>query len=337
MDSRYRKQELFSPIGKKGQQSLSKSKVAILGIGALGSFSLNLLARAGVGFIRIIDRDIVETDNLQRQILFDEKDAKEGSPKVIAAKKKISSINSEVHIDTYFSDFNPSNAETCLSGIDLVLDCTDNFETRFLLNDVCHKLGKNWIYSACLGSYGLVMNIISKEICFRCVIDNIPAPGSVATCDTAGILNSTVGIISSFQVTEALKFLTGNFDQLLKKLLVIECWNNETKYLGVHQNKSCQVCSRNEYEFLSKETSGTTIKLCGRNAIYINPGQLYNLELKTLSDRLQSFAQTKLNEYMLTFKVDDLEVHFFSDGRAIIKGTEDTARARTIYSKYIGT
>lgn len=337
MRSRYSKQELFRPIGRKGQERIRKARILVIGAGALGSFSLELLTRAGAGFIRVIDRDIVELDNIQRQALYCEQDARDRTPKVFAAQARLRGVNSDVLIDPIFDDLTASNAETLVKDVDLVLDCTDNFEARFLINDACVKLAKPWLYAACLGSYGMQMTFLPGGVCFRCLMEDVPEPGSAGTCDTAGVIGSIVGIISSFQVSEGLKLICSDTAGLNRRLLVIDCWRNDIKYIEVTKARRCPACVMRRFEFLGMAKTSMAVKLCGRDSVYITPARRRTVRLDALRDKLSRVGEASLTGYALIFREGDIELNCFADGRAIIKGTEDVKRARAVYSKYIGS
>lgn len=336
---RYSRQVLFKGIGKGGQKKLSQSRVLILGCGGLGSVSSELLARAGVGFLKIVDRDFLELNNLQRQILFDEIDFKEGLPKAIAAKKKLKKINSKIIIEALVNDVNRFNIESILNDIDLVIDATDNFETRFLLNEACVKNNIPWIYGACVESYGLTMNIIpGKTPCFRCIFEKIPTPGYSPTCETVGVISPIVSIISSIQCVEALKIITDNYNQLNKNLTTIDIWENDFQTVDIsmtNKEKNCPVCNYKQYTFLSGKQGTSFTTLCGRNAIQIIPFEETELDLMQLAIKLSTFGEPIYNEYLLKIDIDKYELSIFPDGRAIIKGTTDMGIARGLYTKYV--
>lgn len=337
---RYSRQILFKSIGEDGQQQLLNRKVLIIGCGGLGSVSAVLLARAGVGYLRIIDRDFIELDNLQRQILFDENDIREGLPKAIAAKHKLEKINSTITVEAMVEDVNRFNIEAILEKMDLVIDATDNFETRFLVNDACIKHHLPWIYGACVEAYGISMNIIpGKTPCLRCVIENMPPPGSQPTCETVGIINPIVNLIASVQCAETLKILTGNFDQLRHDLITIDLWKNQIQSIdisNINKAKNCPVCNYKQFEILAGKVGTTFTSLCGRNAVQILPFQKTEIDLMQLAIKLSVFGDPIYNDYFLKFQVEPYELNIFPDGRAIIKGTTDGGIARGLYNKYVG-
>ena len=340
MNGRYARQVLFYGIGKEGQKTMMEKTVVLAGCGALGCTSANLLVRSGIKHLRIIDRDYLEESNLQRQSLFDEEDIKQNFPKAVAAQKKLQKINSLIQIESLVADLNPSNIDTLLRQVHLVVDGTDNFETRFLINDYCVKNGIPWIYGACIGSTGLTMNIIpSKTPCFRCILGTIPLFGTYGTCDTEGIIAPIASMIASIQVAEALKILTNNHDALSKGLLRIDLWRNEIKRMHTEEIKGetdCITCNQNYYEFLSKDRYSMTTTLCGRNAVQILHPDGSSLDLPKLAERLAKAGEVSYNSFLLRLKTEKYEMAVFPDGRSVISGTNDIATAKGLYAKYIG-
>ena len=338
--SRYHRQYLFQKIGEVGQRKLVSSRVTVIGCGALGTVLVNTLARAGVGFLRIVDRDFIELNNLQRQVLFDEKDIQENLPKAVAAERKVKQINSEIQVEAIVSDVNFTNIERFIQDADFVLDGTDNFETRFLLNDACVKLNKPWVYGAVIGSHGLTMTIIPGETpCLRCVFESAPPPELTPTCDTAGIIAPASMVIASLEATEAIKFLTGNKKDLNKSLYSYDVWTRQAqsfKLDGMRETTNCPTCKKQDFEFLRGDTAGKTTTLCGRNAVQITRSDRVKLDFKELANRFEKVGEVKFNPCMFQAKIDGYEFTIFPDGRAIIKGTNDPAQAKTIYSKYVG-
>lgn len=333
---RYSRQVLFQGIGQEGQDKLRRSNVAIIGCGATGACVSSLLARAGVGHLRIIDRDYVEASNLQRQTLFDEADAAESIPKAVAAARKIAAFNSEVEVHPEVADLTPTNIDRLLSSADLLLDATDNFETRYLINDFAGKNGRPWIYAAAVAAYAVTMNIIPGETaCLSCVFPAAPQ-GTVDTCDTAGILNSAVNLIGSIQATEALKFLTGARDKLRRTLLSFDLWNNDRAEIAAGRPRpDCPTCAKREFVHLSGQ-SRPQITLCGRNSVQIHE-RSRPVNFTELSSRLQPHGAVKHNDFVLKFWREPYELTLFPDGRAIIKGTTDTAVARSLYARFVGS
>jgi adenylyltransferase/sulfurtransferase len=333
---RYSRQVLFPGIGLPGQARLRQAKVTVVGCGATGACVASLLARAGVGHLRIIDRDYVEPSNLQRQTLFDEADAAESIPKAAAASRKIAGFNSEIEVRAEVADLTPANADALLSEADLLLDATDNFETRYMLNDYAVKNRRPWIYAAAVGAYGVTMNVIPADTaCLTCIFPT-PPQGTVETCDTAGILNSAVNLIGSIQATEALKFLTGAHDKLRRTLLSFDVWNNDRAEIAAGNPRAdCATCRRHEFVHLSGETR-PHITLCGRNSVQIHE-RSRPVDFAEMSSRLQPHGSVKHNDFVLKFWREPYELTLFPDGRAIIKGTSDTAVARTLYARFVGS
>jgi len=337
MKERYSRQILFNQIGKDGQEKLLNSRVLLVGCGALGASHAEILARAGVGFLRIVDRDFVEFTNLQRQTLYSESDAKERLPKAIAAKNRLAEINSEIEIEAIVADINHSNIESFVKNVDLILDGTDNFQIRYLLNDACVKHNKTWIYGAAVSSYGTTMTIFPNETpCLRCIFEEMPSAGTSPTCDTTGVIQPIIASISAIQTTEALKILTENFDALHKSLIQIDVWQNNWRKIKLSKpNEDCPACAKRNFEFLDAESNEFSAVLCGRNAVQIAPKPT-NLDLENLAVTLQNLGEIKLNEYLLRLTIEDYELTVFRDGRAIIRGTDEISVARSIYAKYIG-
>ena len=339
MNERYSRQILFHEIGKAGQERLLNSRVLLVGCGALGAAHAEMLARAGVGHLRIVDRDFVEFTNLQRQTLFKESDAAERLPKAIAAKTRISEINSEIDVEAIIADVNYSNVESLIDGCDLVLDGTDNFQVRYLLNDACVKHRKTWIYGAAVSSYGTTMTIIPGETpCLRCIFDEMPDAGSSPTCDTAGVIMPIIATVSATQVSEALKLLVGDNDSLHRSLMQFDVWANDRQRIKLGEpNPDCKTCSQRIFEFLDAETQEFSAVLCGRNAVQIAPPHATDLDLVQLAEKLRNIAEVKQNEYLVRFTSGENEVTVFRDGRAIVKGTDDITLARSLYARFIGS
>ena len=338
---RYSRQRLFSEIGDKGQERLMHSKVAILGCGALGTVQADALCRAGVGTLRIIDRDFIEESNLQRQTLFSEDDVRAGLPKAVAAQRRLQQVNSLVAVEPLVTDVNYKNIESLVEGADLFLDATDNFETRFLLNDVAVKHRKPWIYGASVGSYGLSMTVVPHETpCLRCVFETMPPPGMSPTCDTAGVLASIVNIIASIQVAEAIKILTGNVHRINRKMIFFDVWENSWKRFEIGNARDqgeCPACRLGRYEFLEGKEGSSVTTLCGRNSVQINQPGNNQLDFEQLAKRLTPLGTVQFNKFLFRFSVDSYEVAVFPDGRGIVKGTKDPKVARSVYAKYVGT
>jgi molybdopterin/thiamine biosynthesis adenylyltransferase len=334
---RYSRQTLFGPIGKDGQKQLGDSSVAIIGCGALGTVIANNLCRAGIGRLVIADRDYIELNNLQRQILFDEEDIARRLPKAIAAAEKLHRVNSTTKIEALVEDINADGIESLVQNVDLVLDATDNFETRYLLNDACVKYGRPWIYNAVIASYGVTMNIIPGDTpCLRCIFPEIPLPGTTPTCDTAGVLNGIVGAISGVATTEALKLLLQS-DKVSRAMFWMDVWENTSERIELPRQLDCPTCGLHQYEFLDSLNGTSSASLCGRNAVQVRSGRKHDkINLPGLAERLRPAGQVSFNEFLLRFIVDDYELTIFPDARAIIKGTDDVQVALSVYSRYIG-
>ncbi len=332
---KYSRQILFAEIGEAGQERLLAASAVLVGCGALGTVQANLLARAGLGRLRVIDRDFVEPSNLQRQTLFDEADAREALPKAVAAAQKLRAINPDVEVEGVVVDLVPRNAEELLAGFPLILDGTDNFETRFLINDVAVKLGVPWIYGAAVGSYGVTMAIRPGETaCLACLLESAGA-GVEETCDTVGVLNAAVGVIASLQVAEAIKLLVGKSDLPPARLASFDVWIGRFQSIRVARNPDCRACGRREFRYLEGEEQ-PYITLCGRDSVQIHE-RSRRLDLQALGRRLApAVAEVRNNDFLLRFRVPPYELTVFADGRAIIKGTRDPAVARSLYSRYLG-
>jgi len=337
--ARYSRQMLFAPIGVEGQRRLRQASLTLVGCGALGSVLADLLVRAGIGALRIIDRDLVELGNLQRQTLFDEHDVAQNLPKAEAAARKLRKINSAVEVEGLVADVNPGNAEALCADADLLLDGTDNLETRYLLNDLAVQRGIPWVYAACLGAEGLVLPIVPHEgPCLRCIWPEPPPPGTMPTCDTAGILAATANVVGSLAATAAMKLVLGKKGQ--GPFLVVDVWVGRVRALDVQSAldaDDCPCCRRGRYDFLTGERTAATTTLCGRDAVQIRPSADTPVNLKSLAARLPAQAHARLNEFLLRFDVESIRVALFADGRAIIQGTSDPAVARSVYAKYVGT
>ena len=332
---RYSRQLLFRELGEAGQQRLLDSRAVIVGCGALGSFHAAALARAGVGQIVIIDRDYVEMSNLQRQWLFDESDAEQALPKAAAAARKLRLINSAIRVDPKVIDLTAENAERLLLPAGVILDGTDNFDTRYLINDVAVKGGIPWIYGAAVGSYGLTMPILpGRSACLACVLPDPPG-GDQPTCDTAGILNSIVSAIAALQVADAVKILAGRADSVQPRMLTMDVWNNAMRTVSTRDpDPQCRVCARADYRYLTAARR-RPVSLCGRNAVQVHE-RPRRLDLERLSAELEALGTVCANEHTLRFCCPPYEMTVFPDGRAIIKGTQDLAVARSLYARYIG-
>ncbi|MFQ5613485.1 MAG: ThiF family adenylyltransferase [Anaerolineae bacterium] len=339
---RYARQTIFSGIGEAGQRKLLAARVVVAGCGATGTVVANHLARAGVGHLTVIDRDFIELNNLQRQLLFDEQDLADNLPKAVAAGRKLRAINSEIEVQGLVADINAENVEALIAGATLVMDGTDNFETRYILNDACLKAGIPWIYSGAVSTYGMSQTIIPGETpCLRCVFNDAPPPGAAATCDTVGVVGPVVSAVASISATEAIKFLVGQ-GELNRGIIYLDLWQNTfDRFETGSPRPDCPACGEHRYEFLNQERGAHSISLCGRNAIQIRLPGAGSLPLADLAERLQAVSHvTAANDYLIRFQVGDnsasYEITLFADSRAIIKGTEDESVARGLYAKYIG-
>ena len=338
MNERYSRQILFSGIGREGQRQLLQSRAVIIGCGALGSAHAESLARAGVGKLRIVDRDFVEASNLQRQTMFTERDADERIPKAVAAANHIREINGEIEVDSQIADVNHSNIERLIKDCDVVLDGTDNFATRYLINDACVKHEINWIYGAAVGSYGVTMTIRPHQTpCLRCVFEEAPPAASAPTCDTAGVIMPIISVVAAVQVAEAIKLLTGQTEDLHRALMQFDVWRNEWRKINPGPpSPDCPTCAVGRFETLEAASGEFAAVLCGRDAVQISPAQVTQLNLRELAERLRVTGEVKFNDYLLRFRTGDFELTVFQDARSIIRGTSEITTARSLYAKYIG-
>ncbi|MDT7779177.1 MAG: molybdopterin-synthase adenylyltransferase [Acidobacteriota bacterium] len=335
---RYSRQILFEGIGEDGQRRLLGSRVLVVGCGALGSSQVEMLARAGVGRLRVVDRDFVEESNLQRQTMFAERDARERAPKAVAAVRRVAEINSDVECEAVVADVNGSNVERFIEGCDVVLDGTDNFATRFLLNDACVKRGVAWVYGAAVGSYGVTLTIRPLEsACLRCVFAEVPAAGSAPTCETAGVIMPIISVVAAVQVTEALKLLTGRTENLQGGLMQFDVWRNEWRRISVGERAAdCPTCVQGRFETLEAEGGDLTTVLCGRNAVQVSPRVSARIDLDALAARLSVAGEVRSNAYLVRLRTGEYELTVFGDARAIVRGTDDAGTARSIYARYVG-
>ncbi len=333
---KYSRQMLFGPIGLAGQEMLRQAKAVIVGCGALGTAQANALVRAGLGILRIVDRDYVETSNLQRQTLFDEADAAEKLPKAVAAERKLKQINSDVQIEGVVADAHSRNAEELVRGFQVILDGTDNFEARYLLNDVSLKLGIPWIYAAVVASYAATMTVLpGRTACLACVYPR-PPQGMHDTCDTVGVIAPAVAWAVAVQVTEAFKILLGREEELHGSLLAYDVWKNHYQQVKLKIDPNCRTCGARDFVYL-QGGGPIHITLCGRDAVQIHQRESRGLDLAALKARLEQFGPVRANGFLLQCQLDSYELTVFPDGRAIVKGTQDPAVARGVYAKYIGS
>jgi molybdopterin-synthase adenylyltransferase len=336
--SRYSRQLILPQIGIEGQERLLRSRIAIIGVGALGTALASGVVRAGVGYVRLVDRDFIEDHNLQRQTLFDEDDIAANLPKAVAAANKLRRINHQVTVEPVVADVDPSNVEALIADCDLVLDGGDNFEVRMLLNDACLKHRRPWIYGAAIGVAGMTMPFLPGDgPCFRCMVSDLPAPGSTDTCDTVGVLGTVPQVIAACQVTEALKLLTGNSKDLCRDLRIFDLWRGITERVGLGKGDlPCPACDEGRYEFLEGRHGTKSTVLCGRDAVQVKPRGAQVPNFEALATRLAPLGEVVHNPYLLRWRTEGLELTLFRDGRAIIKGTNDAGIARALYARYIG-
>ena len=329
---RYSRQILFPPIGEQGQEKLMAAHAVIAGCGALGSFHAGALARAGVGRLTIIDRDYVEPSNLHRQFLFEEADAEAALPKAAAAALRLARINSSVEVRAAVADLTPANMDDLLGGADLILDGTDNFQTRYLINDFAVSRGIPWIYGAAVAAYGLTMPVIpGHTACLRCVYPEPPG-GAQPTCETAGVLSAIVSAIASLQVADALRILVTG--EVHPRITTVDAWGGVIRQVeGPDRDPECPCCGRREFPHL-EDRGRAPVSLCGRNAVQVEGSG--PIDLAALAERLRALGEVRVNEYALRARFDGYDVTVFGDGRAIIKGIDDTALARSLYARYIG-
>jgi molybdopterin-synthase adenylyltransferase len=335
---RYSRQILFAPIGEEGQRRVVNSRAVIIGCGALGSAQAESLARAGVGTLRIVDRDFVEFSNLQRQTMFTEKDAADRLPKVIAAAQHLREMNSQIQVEPEIADVNHSNIERLIDRFDVVMDGTDNFATRYLINDACVKHQINWIYGAAVGSYGVTMTVRpGMTACLRCIFPEPPPAASAPTCDTAGVIMPVISVVAAVQVAEALKLLTRNEDDLHNRLMQFDVWRNEWRHISVGSSTAdCPACARHEFPALEAGSRDFAAILCGRHAVQVSPSQPTQINLTSLGARLAAAGEVKINDYLLRFRTGEFEMTIFQDARSIIRGTDDVATARSLYARFVG-
>jgi adenylyltransferase/sulfurtransferase len=335
---RYKRQITFEGVGEEGQRKLDAARVCVIGVGALGTIVASNLCRSGVGFLRVIDRDHVEETNLQRQILFTEQDVSECLPKAVAVADHLAGINSSVTVEPVVDDVNASNVERFIEGADLVIDGSDNFETRFLLNEACDKHRIKWIYGGVVASGGATMNILQEDDtpCFRCFMPEMPEAGAVPTCNTAGVINPITNIIASYQSAEAMKLLIGA-EEASRRYLAIDVWENFAEYIGVEKNPDCPVCVRREYGLLDSPVSSYAVSLCGQDSWQVIPEGARSADFGALTGRLERLGEVKVTKFLLRFDGDGVSFRLFPDGRAMIDKVKDETAARKVYANYIGS
>jgi adenylyltransferase/sulfurtransferase len=339
-ENRYTRQILFSGIGVEGQRLLAHGRVLLVGCGALGSVLAEILTRAGVGRLTIADRDYVDESNLQRQSLFTEADCRAGMPKAMAAVRHLSGINSQVELVPEILDVNAETIVALVPGQELILDGTDNFETRFLINDASIKWNIPWVYGACVGAYGLCLAFVPDTTpCLRCVLEQLPPPGSSPTCDTIGVIGPIVHLVAALEAAEALKILTGQVERLNGKLMSVDLWANQIWSVNVaemRRDSSCPACGQRVFEFLEGKHEGRAQSLCGRDAVQVYREVPSPVDFEIIAERLASLGSVTYNEFLLKARLDRFEIALFRDGRAIVRGTQDVDEARRVYAKYIG-
>ena len=334
--SRYSRQELFAGIGCEGQEKIRRSRVLVVGCGALGSATAETMARAGVGALTLVDRDFVETTNLQRQSLFDEEDAALARPKAIAAEARLVRLNSEVAVRGIVADVDAALADRLVREADLVLDGTDNFETRYVLNDVCVRAGVPWVYGACVAAHGAALAVLpGKTPCLRCVLGERPAAGSGETCDTSGVVAPIVQVVAGVQAAEALKILAGRETALVDGLVTVDLWAGTFDVAGFAGRAPwCPSCAQGRFDYAEAPPAGAAV-LCGRDAVQLRTGGL-PIDVLRLAARLRAAGEVVANEHLVRLRASDAELVVFADGRAIVKGTADAARARAVLARYVG-
>ncbi|MEL7496655.1 MAG: ThiF family adenylyltransferase [Planctomycetota bacterium] len=338
---RYSRQTRFAELGEHGQRRLGYSHAAIVGCGALGSVIANTLTRAGVGRIKLIDRDVVELSNLQRQVLYTESDVAEGLPKAIAAANHLRGINSSVEVEPVVADVTAGNIESICDSVDLVLDGSDNFEIRFLINDFCVKHGIPWIYGGCLGADGQTMTIVPGDTaCLNCLmLQGPPPPGTTETCDSFGILSPIINLIASIESMEAIKLLSGNREAISRKLQVFSLWTNDVRQIDLSKLRDqvdCPACQQQTFVWLDGKRGSQTTVLCGRNSVQLTFPERGQIDLASIAKRLSDLGDVRANEYLVKFDTEEIELTIFEDGRAIVTGTDDPALARKYYAQYLG-
>ncbi len=342
---RYRRQIRFAPLGEQGQRKLAGSRVLVCGCGALGCVVADALVRSGVGFVRLVDRDFVDLDNLHRQILFDESDAADHLPKAVAAAQRLARVNSEVQIEPVVVDVNADNIRQLAEDVELIVDGTDNFETRYLVNDLAVATNKPWLFAGCVGAEGQVLAIVPGETpCLCCIMPEPPPASAQPTCETAGVLSPIVTLIASLQAIEALKLLSGNRDQLNPAMTFVDLWQNQIRMIGIAASRSedCPTCGRREFAWLEGGRGAAITRLCGRNSVQISSASSASsaatepVDLAALAKKLGEVGRVTANPFLVRLEVDDYQLTVFADGRTIVGGTDDPAVARTMHAKFVG-
>jgi molybdopterin-synthase adenylyltransferase len=337
---RYRRQMRFAPLGEEGQRRLAAARVLVCGCGALGSVAADLLVRAGVGFVRIVDRDFLEADNLHRQVLFDETDVAEELPKAVAAARRLGKINSSITIESAVADVTAANIRGLADDVDAIVDGTDNFETRYLLNDFAVAMGKPWVFGGCVGAEGQILAILPGETpCLSCIMPEPPPAEAQPTCETAGVIGPIVSVIASLQAAEALKILSGNAAAVNRRMTIVDLWRNELRSIGVaslRDGPACRACGQRDFPWLEGRRGVSAISLCGRNAVQLSSASPDGVSLVELASKLREVGRVTANAYLLRCEVDKYRLTVFADGRTIVSGTADPAEARVVHARYIG-
>lgn len=337
---RYKRQLRYAPLGEDGQRRLLEGRVLVVGSGALGCVVADTLVRAGVGFVRLVDRDFVEVDNLHRQVLFDEKDAADQLPKAVAAANRLQRVNSTVTVEPLVADVNSTNICQLADDVQLIVDGTDNFETRYLINDYAVANSRPWVFGGCVGAEGQMLAIVPGETpCLACIMPEPPPAAAQPTCESAGVLSPIVNVIASLQAIEAIKLLSGNREQLNPAMTLVNLWSNDIRSIGIgaSQNDSCPPCGKRQFAWLEGRRGSAITRLCGRNSVQIAPESGNTVDLPALAERLSDVGQVTTNPFLLRLSVDDYLLTVFADGRTIVGGTDDPAVARTVLAKYIGS
>ncbi len=336
---RYRRQMRFAPLGEEGQYRLLAGRVLVCGCGALGSVAADLLVRAGVGFVRIVDRDFLEPDNLHRQVLFDESDVEAELPKAVAAARRLAKINSAVAVEPVVADLSAANIGALASDVDVIVDGTDNFETRYLVNDFAVSTGTPWVFGGCVGAEGQVLAILPGETpCLACLVPEPPPAESQPTCETAGVIGPIVSVIAALETAEALKILRGNRDAVQRRLVIVDVWGNQLRAVGVARLRGdeCRACGQRDFSWLDGRRGAAAVSLCGRNAVQLSPSEGAKVSLPNLAAKLRDVGRVSVNEFLLRLEVDKYRLTVFADGRTIIGGTADPAEARVVHARYVG-
>ncbi len=336
---RYRRQIRFAPLGEAGQRKLAAGRVLVCGCGALGCVAAGVLVRSGVGFVRLVDRDFVDLDNLHRQVLFDESDAAAQLPKAVAAAQRLSRVNSDVEIEPIVADLNAENIRRLADDVDLIVDGTDNFETRYLINDLAVATEKPWLFAGCVGAEGQTLAIVPGETpCLRCIMPEPPPAAAQPTCESAGVLSPIVNVIASLQAMEALKLLSGNRGQLNPAMTLVDLWQNQIRTINVAASRSadCPTCGRRDFDWLEGGRGAAITRLCGRNSVQISAATAEPVDLAALAKKLGEVGRVTANGFLVRLEVDEYQLTIFADGRTIVSGTDDPAVARTVQAKFVG-